>query len=445
MPLWLNRRRAQKLLHAVMKYPDFPILAETWRTCLCDDFDLANLRRMLDELHSGATAVSGVLTRQPSPFAESMLWRQTNLFMYVDDTPMAGPRSRLSDELLAEVARTAALRPAVPASVVAAFEAKSQRLHPGYAPLSAADLLDWVKERLLLAEAEWKVLLAAVKRDANIEPAEIAEALRERVVWVEGPGRTRRVVAAIECVPRMARAFGWRLGAVRCFDLAAPEQRIHPVYPEPAVTSPDEPALAGWLAEWLRFFGPVRDTALHEALPVAPGRIDGALEELTESGASWWIGLPGTRPEWKSAMPKISKPCCAWAGLRRAVVHGAARGGIAPLSRAMAGRVSEPARPGRVATPGVETALERLFGCPRRAFGRATCPRTGAGYHTAALDALTQQTGLMWFGCGPRRVAVGFSEHAELFRRPGGAFRTETALFPDRADGTPSKILFTGR
>ncbi len=435
MPLWLNRRRAQKLLHAVMKYPDFPILAETWRTCLCDDFDLANLRRMLDELHSGATAVSGVLTRQPSPFAESMLWRQTNLFMYVDDTPMAGPRSRLSDELLAEVARTAALRPAVPASVVAAFEAKSQRLHPGYAPLSAADLLDWVKERLLLAEAEWKVLLAAVKRDANIEPAEIAEALRERVVWVEGPGRTRRVVAAIECVPRMARAFGWRLGAVRCFDLAAPEQRIHPVYPEPAVTSPDEPALAGWLAEWLRFFGPVRDTALHEALPVAPGRIDGALEELTESGA-----LVVDRITRDASGMEICDAENLETLLRmgRAAAHPSFTARPAeelPLFLAQwQGVLSEPAA-GEGRDPGrLETALERLFGCPLAAelLEGDVLPARVPGYHTAALDALTQQTGLMWFGCGPRRVAVGFSEHAELFRAaPEARSGTETALFPD--------------
>ncbi len=40
MPRWLNRLRSKKLLDTVIKYPDFPILAETWRECLQDEFDL---------------------------------------------------------------------------------------------------------------------------------------------------------------------------------------------------------------------------------------------------------------------------------------------------------------------------------------------------------------------------------------------------------------------
>ena len=32
-------------MDAVLTYPDFPILLETWRTCLQDEFDLENLKR----------------------------------------------------------------------------------------------------------------------------------------------------------------------------------------------------------------------------------------------------------------------------------------------------------------------------------------------------------------------------------------------------------------
>jgi len=39
MPLWMNRLRSQKLLNTVQKYEDFPILLETWRTCLQDEFE----------------------------------------------------------------------------------------------------------------------------------------------------------------------------------------------------------------------------------------------------------------------------------------------------------------------------------------------------------------------------------------------------------------------
>ncbi|MCZ6502463.1 MAG: DEAD/DEAH box helicase, partial [Gammaproteobacteria bacterium] len=37
-PLWMSRLQSQKLMDAVFKYEDFPILLETWRTCLKDEF-----------------------------------------------------------------------------------------------------------------------------------------------------------------------------------------------------------------------------------------------------------------------------------------------------------------------------------------------------------------------------------------------------------------------
>jgi ATP-dependent helicase Lhr and Lhr-like helicase len=43
IPLWLSRLRSQKLLDAVLQYDDFPILLETWRTCIQDEFDVESL------------------------------------------------------------------------------------------------------------------------------------------------------------------------------------------------------------------------------------------------------------------------------------------------------------------------------------------------------------------------------------------------------------------
>ena len=40
MPLWMTRLQAKKLMTAVKPMRDFPILLETWRTCLQDEFDL---------------------------------------------------------------------------------------------------------------------------------------------------------------------------------------------------------------------------------------------------------------------------------------------------------------------------------------------------------------------------------------------------------------------
>jgi len=446
MPLWLNRRRSQKLLHAVMKYPDFPILAETWRTCLCDDFDLVSLKHMLQELRDGAIAVSEAFTKQPSPFAESMVWRQTNLFMYLDDTPMAGPQSRLSGELLAEVARTSELRPRIPVSVVAAFEAKTQRLCSGYAPASSSDVLEWLKERLLLGESEWIALLAAVKRDAGLEAATVATELRERAVWVSGPGGSKRFVAAIESVPRAARAFGWPLNAVRCYDIAAPGKLIEPPFLASAAAVSGHVPLFDWLAEWLRFVGPVPEPALRESLPVTPEQIDTAVSELADTGAlvvdritedaagvevcdaeNLELLLRMTRT---AARPPFEPRPAGELPLFLAQWQGV----VAESPGAVAAAVQTGTRAGNRDPGALESALEKLFGYPMAAelLESEVLPARVRGYRGADLDALNQRTELMWFGCGLRRVAVGFPEHAGLFRgRQEQGSGEPNALFPD--------------
>ena len=87
LPLWLNRLRSKKLMDAVMSYPDFPILLETWRTCLQDEFDLENLKRLLEEIRDGQIRFSEASTSAASPFAEGLIWKQTNTYMYADDSP----------------------------------------------------------------------------------------------------------------------------------------------------------------------------------------------------------------------------------------------------------------------------------------------------------------------------------------------------------------------
>ncbi len=147
LPLWLNRLRSKKLMDAVLQYPDFPILLETWRTCLQDEFDLESLRQLLDEVRTGQIRLTEATTQAASPFADGLVWKQTNTYMYEDDSPLSGKSSRLSGELLKEVLFSSALRPRIPRNLVENLEAKLQRTAPGYAPRSADDLLDWAKER----------------------------------------------------------------------------------------------------------------------------------------------------------------------------------------------------------------------------------------------------------------------------------------------------------
>ena len=118
-PLWLQRLRAKDLLQVVRKFPDFPIVVETYRECLDDDLDLPRLRSFLDAVAAGAIRV---VTRQgeiASPFASELIFRFTPTYLYQwdeprrADLPAAGPAvdEDLLDPLLRDRTRSTA-RPA---------------------------------------------------------------------------------------------------------------------------------------------------------------------------------------------------------------------------------------------------------------------------------------------------------------------------------------------
>ena len=154
-PLWMSRLQSQKLMDAVLKYEDFPILLETWRTCLQDEFDMINLRRMLAEIENRDIQISEVETNTPSPFAQSVAWDQINTYMYMSDTPKSTKRSNLREDLLTEVVFSPDLRPALNPELVANFVHQRQRLNESWRPRDMDDLEDWTKERSLIPKDEW--------------------------------------------------------------------------------------------------------------------------------------------------------------------------------------------------------------------------------------------------------------------------------------------------
>ena len=205
-PLWVSRQRAKELLEGVRRFEDFPILLETWRTCLADDLDLDNLRVVLDELRDGRIEVREATTAAPSPFAAGVSWKRTNELMYEDDTPSGGP-SRLRQDLLHELVFAARLRPRIAPALADEFRRKLQRTYPGYAPRSASELLAWVVERVAIPVGEWGELLGAVGRDHGLDPGAILAELAGKVVALAWrAGEAPSVVCAVESVPRLVRA-----------------------------------------------------------------------------------------------------------------------------------------------------------------------------------------------------------------------------------------------
>ena len=148
-PLWMSRMQAKKLLEQTLHLEEFPILLETWRTCLDDEFDLPALEDRLAELENGTLRWSHVNTRTPSPFAHNLTFGQVSRYMYADDTPEHDGTSDLSGDVIRQALANQQLRPSLSKQVIEQFEQKRQRLQPGYTPQDDEEWQDWIYERVL--------------------------------------------------------------------------------------------------------------------------------------------------------------------------------------------------------------------------------------------------------------------------------------------------------
>ena len=252
MPLWMTRMHAKKLLTTVKEYADFPVLLETYRTCLVDEFDLDALRRALSELENGEIRVTTVATHAPSPFAANIAWGQITRYMYADDSPESNAPSALSDDLIRAAVFDAALRPRIDPAVIETFVAKRQRTAAGYAPTDAAELSEWLKERVVMTDAEWTQLSALIP-DASSVAVHWLTVRRHR--WAVHPELARSVTEQL-------------LGDVdeSLADVGDPRDRVQ------------------MLREVLSFHGPLTKARIEALTPLTTAKLDAALSDLVEDG-----------------------------------------------------------------------------------------------------------------------------------------------------------------
>src|SRR6187200_3153950 len=112
-PLWQQRLKAQSLLQVARRYPQFPIVLESFRECLQDVFDLPALRGILQGIRTRSLAVVEAETASASPFASSLLFDYVATYMYEDDTPPEERRAQalsLDRDLLRELMGVEELR-----------------------------------------------------------------------------------------------------------------------------------------------------------------------------------------------------------------------------------------------------------------------------------------------------------------------------------------------
>jgi ATP-dependent helicase Lhr and Lhr-like helicase len=446
MPLWVNRQRAKKLLASVLRYRDFPVLLETWRSALQDDFDLANLKSLLRDIRDGEIRVTQSYTVKPSPFAHGLIWSQTNQYLYQDDSPDAARSSALGGDLLKELTFSAQLRPRLPGSLIRDFEAKQQRSAPGYAPETLAELVDWVKERLLIPETEWRGLLAALERDGAANPRELTAQAAGRIAWIAIPGAREPLVAALELLPQIARGLAHEPDELRVSALEedetskeALERSLDKISWENGgkrreAAEEENPSSERFLGSFLCYYGPVRLSWLRETLALPEVRLREALQTLEENG----LVLLDQFTE-DSREPEVCDAANLESLLRllrrsRRPVFEALELEALPLFLAAHQGLT---RRG-TSIDDLRARLDQLFGLPLQAsaWEEEVLPARLDPYFSSWLDSLMQTSDLIWFGCGLKRISFAFAEELDLFlggapREAAGDSESIGRLLPD--------------
>ncbi len=288
MPLWMNRLRSQKLLQAVMGLSDFPILLETWRSCLQDEFELESLKMLLHEIAAGTIQISECTTSHPSPMARGLSWAQIDTYMYAGDGLFADRTSRLRSDLIRELVFTPGLRPSIPLGIIQQFEKKRQRIHPGYAPSRARELVDWVKERVLIPWPEWQELQKAIDQDhpdaPNFFQKEILPEAKHKLVRLEIPEAKISVLTSLERIQDI------QVGLYASQNPSAHSLNLQDRPCEPGRLPPTKKCdeqemdadarLSSLISEWLQFYGPLSAMRISEKLGVESNRLQLTLDDL---------------------------------------------------------------------------------------------------------------------------------------------------------------------
>ena len=384
-PLWLTRQRAKSLLAAVSRYEDFPLLLEAWRTCLRDEFDLVSLGTVLGELEAGTIRVSEVTTPTPSPFCGELVWKQTNTLMYEDDAPQGHAATSLRGDLVRELALSSDLRPRIDAGVIAIFQAKLQRTAPGYAPRDSRELLDWVKERVVLPLGEWETLLSACTAETGIAREDLLAPLAGKIVEHSFGESGAPCVAAAEILPRLRRG----------------------------VDGVDEESLEAIVTEWLRFYGPIEPAFAARTFGLPAGRLESLISDLAEEeqvvldrlSADTDLLLLCDRENLEILL-RISRararPAVRTLPVEQLPLFVARRQGLVQKG----------------STPeDMKRSWEKLFGFPLAAhlWEEEVLPARLQGYTAHWMDGLLAEAGLLWLGCGRRRLTFCFEQDAELY------------------------------
>ncbi|MEY3733264.1 MAG: hypothetical protein RL347_623 [Actinomycetota bacterium] len=373
-PLWQQRQRSAHLLSVASRYPDFPMVLEAVRECVLDVYDVPALKELLGQVRDGRIKVVDVVTEQPSPFAQSLVFGYVAAFLYEGDAPLAERRSAaltLDADLLGQLLGPAPLRDLLDVDAIDDVARAVGRWDP--APRDTEDLAD-----LLRVVGPLDADARAARGIAEAWAQELLEARRAISVRIAG----REHLAAIEDAGRLRDALG----------VALP-----PGVPDAFLEITPDP-LADLIARYSRTHGPFTSHDVAEALGIGVSVAEQALRRLESSGR---LVSGGFRPdtagtEWcdRDVLRRIR---------RRSVA--ALRDEMEPVPASTLARFL-PAWQG-LTDPGTGVdatyaAIEVLAGQPLPAsqLETAILPARVRGYSPAMLDELITSGEVVWWGAG---------------------------------------------
>ncbi|MDJ0866021.1 MAG: helicase-related protein [Myxococcota bacterium] len=405
-PLWTQRLRAQNLLAVAREFPSFPIMLETYRSCLQDVFDLPGLVELLRAMRARQVRVDEVETRTASPFARSLVFAYTATYLYQGDTPVAERRAQaltLDRHMLRDLLGQDELRDLLDAAVIDETEAELQGLAPEY--------------RARHADAVHDLL----RRVGDLSPEELAARCEgDPSPWLEELAATRRIASMpIGGEPR------W----VAAEDVALVRDALGAVPPPgmpAALLEPVERPMEQLLQRFARHRGPFVTRAVAERYGLLPAHVEGWLGglEAREKLLAGDFHPNGREKEWCD--PEVLRR------LRRRTLA-KLRGEVAPVERAVLGRFL-PAWHGIGSRATGELrlgeALDQLEGMPLpfSELERVILPARVGGFDARMLDELGALGQVVWVGRGALGERDG---RIALYRRERVALLAEPPVVPD--------------
>ena len=396
-PLWVQRLKSQNLLAVARQFPSFPIILETYRSCLQDVFDLPGLVDLLRRIRSREVRVDQAETRIASPFARSLVFAYTAAYLYQGDSPAAERRAQalqLDRNMLRDLLGQEQLRDLLDARALEEVEDELQGRSESMRVSHADSLVDLLRRVGDLTSDE---LVARCETDPAPWLAELSS--RRRVVPIRIAGESRWIAAEDAALYRDA------LGCVLPVGLAS------------ALLEPTAEPMEQLLLRYARTHAPFAAAQLARRFDLLPAQAEVALGLLEARGRllSGEFRPGGREHEWCDAevLRRIRRRTMA-----------KLRGEVAAVEARVLARFL-PAWHGIGAAQGgerrLDDALAQLEGVPLpfSDLERMILPARVRDFDPRMLDERGALGKLVWVGCGALgerdgRVALYRRERAGL-------------------------------